>query len=263
MTRKSPQSQVTGSLHGDDRRPPLTKTSTTIAMNKGTIEQRRDKTGTREEWLAARRELLKAEKRVNGAAATSLAGRQAGTARGCGSTKDTGSRRRRKRVPRDLFRDARSPSSPNSVFGPDYTGGIPVCRRCGMASNGGVVPSPNHDSRSARCPLAPLAKLQAYKATDGMGLPRASSLRRRLHSTSRVVHREQQRSETSTTTMARAHVSSRTNKSPRRGGAEAGTKIAESVGTDWPAYTRQAPGMSSFALEDGVSITPTRPTRAG
>jgi hypothetical protein len=29
-------------------------------------------------------------------------------------------------------------------------------------------------------------------------------------------------------------------------------EIAAGVGTDWPTYTREAPGMSAFALEDGV-----------
>jgi predicted dithiol-disulfide oxidoreductase (DUF899 family) len=38
---------------------------------------------------------------------------------------------------------------------------------------------------------------------------------------------------------------------------EAGTKgplaeIAAGVGADWATYTREAPGMSAFALEDGV-----------
>ncbi|HEY3260728.1 MAG TPA: DUF899 family protein [Pseudonocardiaceae bacterium] len=29
-------------------------------------------------------------------------------------------------------------------------------------------------------------------------------------------------------------------------------EIASSVGTDWATYTREGPGMSAFALEDGV-----------
>jgi predicted dithiol-disulfide oxidoreductase (DUF899 family) len=29
-------------------------------------------------------------------------------------------------------------------------------------------------------------------------------------------------------------------------------EIASSVGTDWPTYRREGPGMSTFALEDGV-----------
>jgi len=28
--------------------------------------------------------------------------------------------------------------------------------------------------------------------------------------------------------------------------------ITSSVGTDWPAYRREGPGMSAFVLEDGV-----------
>ena len=33
---------------------------------------------------------------------------------------------------------------------------------------------------------------------------------------------------------------------------EAGMKIAASAGTDWATFSREAPGMSAFALEDGV-----------
>src|SRR5216683_4988766 len=29
-------------------------------------------------------------------------------------------------------------------------------------------------------------------------------------------------------------------------------EIASSVGTDWPTYRREGPGVSAFALEDGV-----------
>jgi hypothetical protein len=37
---------------------------------------------------------------------------------------------------------------------------------------------------------------------------------------------------------------------------------AATTGTDWAIYTRERPGMSAFALEDGVVYTRTRPTRA-
>ena len=31
-----------------------------------------------------------------------------------------------------------------------------------------------------------------------------------------------------------------------------GTEIASTVGTDWATYRREGPGVSAFALEDGV-----------
>ena len=34
--------------------------------------------------------------------------------------------------------------------------------------------------------------------------------------------------------------------------SEAVTALAASVGTDWATYTREGPGMSAFALENGV-----------
>jgi predicted dithiol-disulfide oxidoreductase (DUF899 family) len=30
------------------------------------------------------------------------------------------------------------------------------------------------------------------------------------------------------------------------------TQIASSVGTDWPTYRQQGPGLSAFVLEDGI-----------
>jgi len=34
--------------------------------------------------------------------------------------------------------------------------------------------------------------------------------------------------------------------------SEAGTQLAADVGTDWPTYIRETPGMSAFALEGGT-----------
>ena len=34
--------------------------------------------------------------------------------------------------------------------------------------------------------------------------------------------------------------------------SEGGTELAASVGTDWETYIRDTPGMSAFALKDGV-----------
>ena len=40
-------------------------------------------------------------------------------------------------------------------------------------------------------------------------------------------------------------------------------EFAAGAGTDWPTFTREQPGMSAFALDEGVVYhTPTRPTRA-
>src|SRR5258708_36710720 len=41
---------------------------------------------------------------------------------------------------------------------------------------------------------------------------------------------------------------------PPEAGEESPTldAIASSVGTDWPTYRREGPGVSAFALEDGV-----------
>jgi Bacterial protein of unknown function (DUF899) len=49
--------------------------------------------------------------------------------------------------------------------------------------------------------------------------------------------------------LARPTASTRLNRHPQRGPLAA---WAATTGTDWPTYTRERPGMSAFALQDGV-----------
>jgi len=108
-------------------------------------------------------------------------------------------------------------------------------------------------SRSARCRW--LRSRSCRRTSDGWdGLPLGVLARRRLQlRLQRVVHRGAAALGNVDYNYGKGNVSSRTNEiAATEAVPEAGTKIAESVGTDWAAYTRQAPGMSAFALEDGV-----------
>jgi predicted dithiol-disulfide oxidoreductase (DUF899 family) len=132
------------------------------------------KTGTREEWLAARRELLEAEKELTRRSDELVQMRQAlpwvridkdyrfETAEGSASLAD-------------LFRGRSQLLVYHFMFGPDYTAGCPSCSAIADGFDGVVVHLANHDVTLCAVSRAPLAKLQAYERRMGWTFPWASS----------------------------------------------------------------------------------------
>ncbi|HVD89868.1 MAG TPA: DUF899 domain-containing protein, partial [Jatrophihabitantaceae bacterium] len=132
------------------------------------------KTGTREEWLAGRLELLDAEKAL--------------TRRG-----DELARQRQDlpwvRIDKeyvfdtdegraslaDLFRGRSQLLVYHFMFGPEYTAGCPACSAIADGFNGFVAHLANHDVLLWAVSRAPLAKLRAYKQRMGWTFPWASS----------------------------------------------------------------------------------------
>src|SRR5436190_3811435 len=132
------------------------------------------KTGTREDWLAARRELLKEEKEL--------------TRRG-----DELAQRRQElpwvRIDKeyrfetdegsaslaDLFKGRSQLLVYHFMFGPDYKAGCPSCSAIADGFNGSVVHLANHDVMLWAVSRAPLPKLQEYKRRMGWTFPWASS----------------------------------------------------------------------------------------
>src|SRR5579872_3511105 len=132
------------------------------------------KTGTREEWLAARLELLEDEKALT-------------------RRSDEIARRRQElpwvRVGKDyqfetdegttslagLFQGRSQLLVYHFMFGPDYTAGCPSCSAIADGFNGSVVHLANHDVTLCAVSRAPLAKLQKYKQRMGWTFPWASS----------------------------------------------------------------------------------------
>jgi len=208
----------------------------------------RHKIGIRQEWLAARLELLEAEKAL--------------TRRG-----DELARRRQQlpwvRIDKDyvletdegsasladLFRGRSQLLVYHFMFGPDYTAGCPACSAIADGFNGFVVHLANHDVTLCAVSRAPLAKLQAYKRRMGWSFPWASSYGSDFNYDFQAGSSDEQQQsgvgEYNFRTM------------DLRSSAEAGTEgpLAEwaaTTGTDWATYTREAPGMSAFALEGGI-----------
>jgi predicted dithiol-disulfide oxidoreductase (DUF899 family) len=216
------------------------------------------KTGTRKEWLAARLGLLKEEKEL--------------------TRRSDELARRRQELPwvridkeyrfetdegsaslADLFRGHSQLLIYHFMFGPDWTAGCPNCSAIADGFNGSVVHLANHDVTLCAVSRAPLAKLQAYKRRMGWSFPWASSLSSDFNYDFNVSNTEEQQREGGIEyNYRKSGVSSRTNEiaaieaEPETATEGPRAEIAATVGTDWATYTRESPGMSAFALEDGV-----------
>jgi predicted dithiol-disulfide oxidoreductase (DUF899 family) len=206
------------------------------------------KIGTREEWLEARLELLAAEKEL--------------TRRSDELT------RQRQELPwvriekdyqfetddgpatlADLFRGNSQLLIYHFMFGPDYKAGCPSCSAIADGFNGSVTHLANHDVTLHAVSQAPLAKLQTYKKRMGWSFPWASSYGSDFNYDFNTTHSAQDWEsgfvEYNFRTM---------DVRPSESGEELPflNEISATVGTDWPTYRQQGPGMSAFVLDDGV-----------
>jgi predicted dithiol-disulfide oxidoreductase (DUF899 family) len=205
------------------------------------------KTGTREEWLAARLELLGAEKELS--------------RRGDELT------RRRQDLPwvrvdkdyrfetdggtaslADLFRGRSQLLVYHFMFGPDYTAGCPSCSAIADGFNGSVVHLASHDVAFCAVSRAPFAKLSAYRQRMGWSFPWASSYGSDFNFDFGVAHTKEEWEAGLT-----AYNFGEQDLRPSAADAESMDAFSQSiVGTDWETYRREGPGMSAFAMEDGT-----------
>src|SRR5688500_13175676 len=133
------------------------------------------RTGTRKEWLAARLELLEAEKDLTRRSDELARQRQelpwVQIDKEYRFETDEGSAA----LP-DLFHGRSQLLVYHFMFGPDYTAGCPSCSAIADGFNGIVVHLANHDVAFTAVSQAPLAKLCAYKQRMGWSFPWTSSL---------------------------------------------------------------------------------------
>ncbi len=202
-------------------------------------------TGTRQEWLAARLDLLEAEKELTRRSDELVRRRQelpwVRIEKEYRFETDEGSA-----LLADLFRGRSQLLVYHFMFGPDYTAGCPSCSAIADGFNGFVVHLANHDVTLCAVSRAPLAKLQAYKQRLGWTFPWASSLGGDFNADFgvRFTEEEQQRE---------GGIEYNYRREPAwKGGGEGSTTHSAMSGTDPATYTRERPGMSAFALEDGV-----------
>ena len=209
------------------------------------------KTGTREEWLAARLELLKAEKEHT---------RQS----------DALAQRRRELpwVPvnkayrfetekgnaslADLFQGRSQLLIYHFMFGPDYTVGCATCSTIADGFDAFAIHLANHDVMLAAVSRAPFAKLQGYKRRMGWTFPWASSHSGDFNFDFNVSLTEQQQREGTVVYNYRREPAWPSKMRDASGGGEPVSDNAAMTGTDVATYTRERPGMSAFILEDGV-----------
>jgi predicted dithiol-disulfide oxidoreductase (DUF899 family) len=203
---------------------------------------------TPQEWLAARLELLEAEKEL--------------TRRG-----DEVARQRRElpwvRVDKpyrfdtddgtatlaDLFRGRSQLIVYHFMFGPDYTAGCPSCSAIADGFNGTHVHLENHDVAFTAVSRAPVAKLQAYKQRMGWSFPWASSAESDFNYDFHTTHTGEEWASGAVNYNYRT-IDLRPFENDES--MPMLNEIAASVGVDWPTYRQEGPGMSAFAMEDGV-----------
>src|SRR3989440_3987690 len=132
------------------------------------------KTGTREEWLAARLELLEAEKALTRRSDELARKRQelpwVRIEKEYRFETDEGTK-----TLSELFDGRSQLLFYHFMFGPEYTAGCPSCSAIADGFDGSVVHLAHHDVTLSAVSRAPLAKLQAYKRRMGWSFPWASS----------------------------------------------------------------------------------------
>jgi predicted dithiol-disulfide oxidoreductase (DUF899 family) len=135
------------------------------------------------------------------------------------------------------------------MFGPDYAAGCTACSAIADGFSGSVTHLENHDVAMTAVSRAPIAAIQAYKRRMGWSFPWASSSGSDFnYDFNASVTEEQQRSgilEYNYTTRDVTPILEAGSNSPVG-------EMATRSGTDVATYMREGPGMSAFALEDGV-----------
>jgi predicted dithiol-disulfide oxidoreductase (DUF899 family) len=208
------------------------------------------RTGTREEWLAARLTLLDAEKEFSRRGDELARQRQElpwvrVDKQYRFDTDDGGS------TLNDLFRGRSQLLIYHFMFGPDYTAGCASCSAIADGFNGFVVHLAHHDVMLWAVSRAPLAKLQAYKRRMGWTFPWASSGAGDFNYDFNVSFtEEQQRTRTIDYNFRRDDPVIAAGMSGAAAGGVADS--AAMAGTDPATYTRDREGLSAFALEDGI-----------
>jgi predicted dithiol-disulfide oxidoreductase (DUF899 family) len=147
----------------------------------------------------------------------------------------------------DLFRGRSQLLIYHFMFGPDYTAGCPSCSAIADGFNGIAVHLANHDVMLAAVSRAPLSKLQAFKQRMGWTFPWASSFGGDFNADFNVWFTEQQQRDEGIEYNYRRESAWRL-----RGGESPVSDAAVMTGTDQATYTRERPGVSAFALQDGV-----------
>jgi predicted dithiol-disulfide oxidoreductase (DUF899 family) len=190
--------------------------------------------GTREEWLAARGELLEREKELTRRNDELAQERQelpwVRIEKEYSFETDDGTK-----TLTQLF-DGRSQLLVyHFMFGPEYTAGCPVCSSGADTFDGAVPHLKARDVTFLCVSRAPLERLQAYKRRLGWTFPWVSSQGSDFNFDFDVSHTEEELAQ-----FLKGDV------------PPVVAQLATACGTDPAGYLAEGPGLSAFALSDGV-----------
>jgi len=206
-------------------------------------------TGTRKEWLAARLDLLAAEKELTRRGDELAQRRQAlpwvRVDKDYRLDTDKGSA-----TLGDLFGGRSQLMVYHFMFGPDYKAGCPSCSAIADGFNGIFMHLQHHDVAFWAVSRAPLEKLQAYKTRMEWTFPWASSSASDFNADFNVwFSEEQQREGVEYNYTREPKMEWRAGKAGSEGAED---QFAATCGVDRPTYHRERPGLSAFVREDGV-----------
>lgn len=127
------------------------------------------------------------------------------------------------------------------MFGPDWSAACPACSALADHLDGTLAHLNARDVTLICVSHAPIEKLQAYKRRMGWKFPYVSSFRSDFNYDFGASFTEEQRREFADQVLAQF------------AGDDSIAELAVSCGTDVEGYiTTEGPGLSAFALEDGV-----------
>ncbi|RFB80447.1 DUF899 domain-containing protein [Methylovirgula sp. 4M-Z18] len=214
-------------------------------------------TGTRQQWLKARIDLLAAEKELTRRSDELAQQRQrlpwVRLDKDYRFDTDTGTA-----TLAHLFRGRSQLLVYHFMFGPDYSAGCPSCAAIADGFNGFAVHLENHDVSLAAVSRAPLAKLQAFKRRMGWTFSWASSFGSDFNTDFSVMFTPEQQSAGIEYNYRKAPASAQVVESKqvqertRSDGENPVAQVSKQAGTDPATFLRDLPGMSAFALDDGV-----------
>ncbi|WP_175945947.1 DUF899 domain-containing protein [Caballeronia sp. BCC1704] len=204
-------------------------------------------TATHNDWLAARLDLLKAEKELTRRSDELARQRQAlpwvridKTYRFDTEAGDA--------TLADLFGGRSQLLVYHFMFGPDWSAGCPSCSSIADGFDGFAVHLAHHDVALWAVSRASIDKLAGYKKRMGWRFPWASAKNGEFNYDFNVSFTEaQQRAGEIEYNFARGGHAMDMKDAP-----EPVKAFAAACGTDAPTFTRDRPGMSAFAMEDGV-----------
>lgn len=211
------------------------------------------KVGTREEWRTARLQLLEAEKELTRKSDELARRRQAlpwvPVERQYRFETEAG-----ERSLRELFGGRSQLLVYHFMFGPDYEAGCPSCSAIADGFDGIAAHLANHDVSLWAVSRAPLERLIGYRRRMGWRFSWASSIGTEFNVDFGVLFTEEQRNAGTIEYNYRQEAPDDGRGPVDSDGADRSPveELAASCGTDAATYIHERPGMSSFAIDNGV-----------